>query len=99
MLVRNDGARAGAEVVQAYVGFPGSAVDRPVKLLRAFEKVALAAGAQRELQLYIPYEDLTWYNPERGAWELEELDYELYLGTSSAREDLQLFNFRLPIPE
>ncbi len=99
VLVRNDGARAGAEVVQAYVGFPGSAVDRPVKLLRAFEKVALAAGAQRELQLYIPYEDLTWYNPERGAWELEELDYELYLGTSSAREDLQLFNFRLPIPE
>ena len=82
-------------MVQAYVGFPGSAVDRPVKLLRAFDKVALAPGEQRQIQLRIAYEDLAWYNPDRRAWEVEDLEYELYLGTSSAREDLQLLTFRL----
>ena len=41
--VTNTGSRAGEEVVQLYVGFPGSKVDRPVKLLRGFEKVAARA--------------------------------------------------------
>ena len=42
--VTNTGARAGEEVVQLYVAFDGSSVDRPVKLLRGFKKVSLAPG-------------------------------------------------------
>src|SRR5690554_1095291 len=39
--VENTGDRAGDEVVQLYVGFSNSAVDRPVKLLRGFKRVSL----------------------------------------------------------
>jgi len=39
--VTNSGDRAGEEVVQLYIGFDGSKVERPKKLLRDFAKVNL----------------------------------------------------------
>ncbi len=45
--VTNTGSRAGEEVVQLYVGFPSSRVDRPVKLLRGFEKVRARRRGRR----------------------------------------------------
>ena len=42
--VKNTGARAGDEVVQVYVTDVAASVTRPVKQLRAFERVAPAAG-------------------------------------------------------
>ncbi|HEY6558041.1 MAG TPA: glycoside hydrolase family 3 C-terminal domain-containing protein, partial [Polyangiaceae bacterium] len=40
--VGNTGSRAGAEVVQLYVSYRGSAVERPERELRAFRRVSLA---------------------------------------------------------
>ena len=40
----NQGKRAGAEVVQLYVHDGHSAVDRPVKELKAFRRVELSPG-------------------------------------------------------
>ncbi|MFE3698471.1 beta-glucosidase [Nocardia tengchongensis] len=42
--VRNTGARAGRQVVQAYLSRPGSAVDRPVRWLAGFAVVEAGAG-------------------------------------------------------
>jgi len=47
--VRNSGPRAGAEVVQLYVTDEVASVTPPVKRLRRFAKVWLAAGESREL--------------------------------------------------
>lgn len=40
----NTGSVAGEEVVQLYVGYEGSRVERPVKELKGFWKVSLAPG-------------------------------------------------------
>ncbi|MDI3311916.1 MAG: fibronectin type III-like domain-contianing protein [Thermoanaerobacterium sp.] len=82
------GDRDGAEVVQMYVGFKNSKVDRPVKLLRGFKRVELKAGESKQVSISCPVEKLCWYNPETNAWELEKMDYEVYIGTSSDNRDL-----------
>ena len=91
--VSNSGFRTGEEVVQLYIGFKNSRVDRPVKLLRGFQKVELPPGEQVLVKFEIPMEELAWYNPEAEKWEIEEMEYELYLGSSSAESDLSTTTF------
>jgi beta-glucosidase len=86
--VTNSGAMAGDEVVQMYVGFANSAVDRPVKLLRDFDKVALQPGETRTVTLDVAVKELAWYNPDDTEWQTETMSYEVYVGGSSAEEDL-----------
>lgn len=84
----NTGSRDGSEVTQLYVGFSHSAVDRPVKLLRGFRRTALKAGETRRVEIRCPVEELQWYNPATGQMELEHMEYELYIGASSADRNL-----------
>jgi beta-glucosidase len=97
--VTNTGARDGDEVVQLYVGFDGSAVDRPKKLLRGFQRVSVPTGESRTVEITCPIDSLRWYNPERKAWELEDMEYQAYIGTSSRAEDLLAGTFTLPATE
>jgi len=86
--VTNAGSRAGEEVVQLYVGAPGSAIDRPVKLLRGFRRICLRPGERRRLSFEVPLQTLAWYNPRKTAWELEQTKYIVYIGSSSRGSDL-----------
>jgi beta-glucosidase len=87
--VKNTGAAAGTEVVQMYVGFSNSKVDRPVKILRGFARVALEPGEEKEVTITCPVEKLAYYNAYTRQMEVEKMEYEVYIGTSSADEDLQ----------
>lgn len=91
--VENIGLRSGAEVVQLYIGFPESPVERPVKLLRGFEKVILQAGESKTLRFSLAQEELARYEPERRQWQIDPMRYEVYVGTSSAVEDLLVAEF------
>jgi beta-glucosidase len=86
--VTNTGARDGDEVIQFYVGFDNSAVERPRKLLRGFQRVSIPSGALRAVEIRCPVASLRWYNAQRAAWELESMEYQAYIGTSSRPEDL-----------
>ena len=86
--VKNTGTVDGDQIVQMYAGFRNSHVDRPIKLLRGFTRVELKAGEEKEVTIACPVEKLKWYNPKTSAWELEHMEYELYIGFSSADEDL-----------
>jgi beta-glucosidase len=86
--VTNTGPRDGDEVVQFYVGFEHSAVERPRKLLRGFQRARVAAGGSTAIEIRCPIASLRWYNPERKAWELEAMEYQAYIGSSSRPEDL-----------
>jgi beta-glucosidase len=86
--VTNTGGRRGTEVVQLYIGFSHSSVDRPVKLLRGFARVELDPGESRIVDLSCPLKKLEWYNPAVPGFELEHMEYEVYIGTSSADKDL-----------
>ena len=86
--VKNTGERAGEEVIQVYVGFEHSAVDRPVKQLRGFQRIHLDAGEEKSVTVTTPLEKLKWYDPTHREWKLENMRYSVYVGNSSAEEDL-----------
>jgi beta-glucosidase len=86
--VTNTGTRAGEEVVQLYVGFEGSKVERPVKLLRAFSKVALAPGETKTVPLGVAVKDLAWYDVGSKGWKIEPMTYGVFVGPSSRDKDL-----------
>jgi beta-glucosidase len=93
--VANTGPRPGEEVVQLYVGFPGSEIDRPVKLLRGFEKASLAPGETRRVTIPVPVNDLAYYDPAAKAWVVERMEYPVYVGPSSRQAGLLAANFRV----
>jgi beta-glucosidase len=86
--VKNTGNRAGDEVIQMYVGFSQSKVDRPVKVLRGFERVRLQPGEAKKVEIRCPVDKLKWFNPKTRRWELEHMEYEVYIGNSSHERDL-----------
>ena len=84
----NTGKRYGEEVVQLYVGFRDSAVDRPVRILRGFQREGLKPGESRTVTISCAKDELCWYDEETGRMEFEEMIYEVYIGTSSDPADL-----------
>ena len=86
--VSNVGAIAGEEVVQLYVGFENSSVDRPIKLLRGFKKVALKPKETKTVSIDVKKKDFAWYNPDNKVWEVESIEYTIYIGSSSRNKDL-----------
>lgn len=86
--LKNTGDRAGDEVVQMYVGFSNSEIERPVKLLRGFLRVHLQPGDEKRVKISCDIDTLRWYNPESESWEIEHMEYQIYLGTSADEEQL-----------
>lgn len=86
--VKNVGNIEGDEVLQMYVGFKNSKVDRPVKILRGFKRVSIKPGEIKEVRIDCPIERLSWYNPSTESMEIENMEYEIYVGTSSEDKDL-----------
>ncbi|WHX50101.1 glycoside hydrolase family 3 C-terminal domain-containing protein [Paenibacillus woosongensis] len=82
--ITNTGTRAGAEVAQLYVGCNSADIFRPRKELKGFAKVSLQAGESRTV--LIPFDDKTfrYFNVKTNQWEIEEAQYEIMIGASSA---------------
>lgn len=93
VIVKNTGAVKGAEVVQLYVGCEGSAVDRPVKVLRDFARVELEAGEEKTVELTVSKQSMAYYDEQKDAFAEEDLTYLAYVGNSSRQEDLQKTEF------
>ena len=86
--VSNTGERSGDEIVQLYVGFENSKIERPKKVLKGFSRISLDPNETKNVLLKINTSDLSWYNPESKIWELEEMIYTVHVGPSSKNEDL-----------
>jgi beta-glucosidase len=81
--VSNSGSRAGAEVVQLYVGDPVAGVERPVQELRGFRKVTLEPGASARVSIELDQRAFAyWHNP-RQEWVVEGGAFEVRVGSSS----------------
>jgi beta-glucosidase len=74
--------------VQLYVGDAEASVARPRRELKAFTKVALAAGASSSARFSLTARDLSYWSVQRGGWALEGGDFEIAVGASS--RDLSL---------
>ena len=79
----NMGEREGTEVVQVYVRDLVGSITRPVKELKAFERVRLDAGESRSLTVRIPVSDLAFYGLD-GVKKVETGDFQLWVAGDSA---------------
>lgn len=95
VMVSNTGDRAGDQVLQLYIGFDNSPVEREHKLLKGFQRVSLEPGESKRVVLSCPFDRIRWYNPDSGEWELEKMEYQAYVGSSSDEDDLIRISFRI----
>jgi beta-glucosidase len=82
--VANTGSRDGEEVVQIYVGMEGSRVERPARLLKGFDRVAIPAGTSTEVAIPVPLEELRYYDERERGWRFEPGTYRVMAGPSAA---------------
>ncbi|WP_433590767.1 beta-glucosidase family protein [Nocardia sp. CA-145437] len=78
--VRNTGARAGRQVVQAYLSRAGSAVDRPVRWLAGFAVIEAGAGESVSATIELPRRAFEHWTAD--GWAVEPGSFTLYVGTS-----------------
>ena len=89
VIAKNTGKREGSEVVQMYVGAADSKVERPEYVLKDFQKIRLYAGEEKEVKLVCPIREMAYFDEGRNEFVAEfSIPYEVYVGTSSLREDL-----------
>ena len=79
----NTGDCDGTEVVQVYVRDLVGSITRPVKELKAFERVTLKAGESRNLRVQIPVSELAFYGLD-GVKQVEPGDFQLWVAGDSA---------------
>ena len=87
--VKNTGERAGAEVVQLYVAAPKTNVLKPLRELRAFRKVYLEAGEEKEVVLTFKRDELKFFDLQSHMWRMERGEYRIEL--CSDAETVRLF--------
>lgn len=85
----NTGRRAGADIVQAYLGYPSIAEgDEPPSQLRAFARVELAPGATKTVVLRLDRRAFSYWSARAHAWKVAAGRFTVKVGDSS--EDLPL---------
>ena len=81
--LKNTGKYDGTEVVQLYVQDKVGSVTRPVKELKAFQRVELKAGESKTVTFTLPVSDLAFWRYDM-TYGVEPGDFKLWVGTNSA---------------
>lgn len=92
--VKNTGTRDGQEVVQLYIQDVRSSLPRPVKELKAFEKVSLKAGETKTVRFTIDKTALSFFDAAKHDWVAEPGDFKALIAASST-DIRQSVGFRL----
>jgi beta-glucosidase len=85
----NEGKHAGAEVVQLYLHDGHSAIDRPVRELKAFRRVQLSPGQSTSVSFTLDKSALAYYSTQKKAWIAEPGKFDVLVGASSRDIRLQ----------
>ena len=92
--VTNTGSREGAETVQIYVkalDYP----EAPIKSLRGFQKLTLAAGQTAQASITLDGEAFEYYDPSIDELSTRPGRYQILYGSSSRDNDLQSLDFEV----
>ncbi len=87
----NSGSRPGDEVVQLYLKYMDSKIQRPNKELKGFQRVFLEPGKTKEIQFAVKASDLAYWrenkerplDPAQGSWNVEPGRVQIQVGSSS----------------
>ena len=81
--ISNTGDVAGKEVIQGYVNVPDSKIDRPRKELKKFTKIYLEAGETQKVKFELSERELSFWNVDLHAWQVEPAEYIFEIGASA----------------
>ncbi|MDE7018785.1 MAG: fibronectin type III-like domain-contianing protein, partial [Lachnospiraceae bacterium] len=86
--VKNTGKRAGAEVAQVYIAPISPKVGRPVKELKAYQKINLQPGKTGKITLTLVARDFAYFDVDLHDFIADAGDYEILVGSSC--QDIRL---------
>jgi beta-glucosidase len=89
--VSNTGSYNSDELVQVYVGYPETEA-MPIKELKAFKKVSVYKGKNKDVSLTIPVADLQKWDEATHGWKLYPGNYKIYV-SKNANESILNKNF------
>jgi len=92
--VSNVGNRNGTEIVQVYVRKVND-VNGPLKTLRGFKRINVAAGKTNEAVINLPYSAFEFYDETKLKMTVTPGEYEIWYGNSSAAKDLKMKKIRV----
>ena len=92
--VKNIGEISGDEVVQLYISDKYSSITRPVKELKAYQRVSLKPGESKEILFELNKSAFAYYDSEMN-YIVEAGDFDILVGNSSRDEDLKNTNFNV----
>jgi beta-glucosidase len=81
--ITNTGKRAGAEVVELYLHDLHPKIDKPVRELKGFSKVALQPGETKTVHFTIQPRELAYFDAPGHQWKADAGQYEVQIGASS----------------
>jgi beta-glucosidase len=81
--IANTGARAGDAVVQLYIHQRAGSASRPVKQLKGFQRVNLAAGAKQTVHFTLGKDELQFWSPATKQWVVEPEQFDVWVGGDS----------------
>jgi beta-glucosidase len=82
--VSNTGTRAETEVVQLYVRLQGASTEQPVRVLKGFQKVALAPGETKTVKFDLPPDTFANWN-DRNELAVEASKLTVWIAPDSSR--------------
>lgn len=85
--VKNTGAVDADEVVQVYVRALDNSMNRPVKELRGFDKVALKSGETKRVSVLLDESAFTYYDVNKSCFFAPKGEYEIIV-SKNAHEDI-----------
>lgn len=80
--ITNTGDVEGSEIAQLYVSKEKSGIYRPVKELKGFAKIKLAAGESRHVEIPIDDKAFRYFNVKTNKWEVEGGSYNIQVGAN-----------------
>lgn len=83
VIVKNSGTRAGDEVVQLYIHQRYGTSTRPIRELKGFQRINLAAGEARTVEFQLRPEDLSYWSSVTKSWIQDETKFDIWVGGSS----------------
>jgi beta-glucosidase len=90
--VENTSKTAGAQVVQVYTHQRAGSAARPVRELKAFQKVWLAPGETKTVELQIPAKELSYWSPVTKKVVLEPGEFDLWAGFDATASEHKSFH-------
>jgi beta-glucosidase len=94
--VKNTGSRAGAEVVQIYVGEQNCPEPRPLRELKGFSRVMLNPGETKRVEITLPRDAFAYWSSTSRDWKVDAGNqFTIEAGVSerdiNAKETLEIF--------